>query len=350
MRILFLYTELASYFISCCEKLSEQAEVHIVRWPVNNEAPFDFQFADHLRVYNRREYDFPKLKKLVEKIKPDLIVCSGWIDKDYLKITKAYFGRINTVMTLDTHWNGSVKQLLATALSRFTLMRTFSHAWVPGEIQKKYALRLGFKETSITKGFYSCDLPKFNAVYERHILQRTAPLPHRFLYVGRYYEFKGIKDLWTAFEQFRKETDSDWELWCLGAGDIKGPEMDGLKHFGFVQPKELEPIIEQCSVFILPSRYEPWAVVVQEYGASGFPQLLSRAVGAGEAFLQEGKNGFLFEAGNIAQIKSGLKKMSQLSDKELISMSHISHELAQQISPSTWVSTLLNMHHERKEK
>jgi glycosyltransferase involved in cell wall biosynthesis len=290
------------------------------------------------------------LQKLVIEIDPDMIVCSGWIDKDYLKITKQYFGKISTVMSLDTHWKGSAKQLLATVVSRFTLMQTFSHAWVPGEIQKKYALRLGFKEGRISKGFYSCDLPKFNGVYERHIVQRTSALPRRFLYVGRYYEFKGISDLWMAFEQFKKETKSEWELWCLGAGDIKGPEMEGLKHFGFVQPSNLEPIIEQCSVFILPSRYEPWAVVVQEYAASGFPLLLSKAVGAAEAFLDEGKNGFLFESGNIEQVKSGLKKMSQLSDKELISMSHISHQKAQQISPSIWVETLLNMYHERKEK
>ena len=46
------------------------------------------------------------LKKLVYSINPDVIICSGWIDKDYLKITKTYFKKIPTIMTCDTHWRG----------------------------------------------------------------------------------------------------------------------------------------------------------------------------------------------------------------------------------------------------
>src|SRR5207247_481782 len=131
---------------------------------------------------------------------------------------------------------------------------------------------------------------------------------HRFLYVGRYYDFKGITDLWEAFIQLQSARPNEWELWCLGAGSIAPVEHPKIKHFGFVQPTDLEPIIEQCGVFVLPSRFEPWGVVAQEYVASGFPLLLSRAVGAGEAFLEPGKNGYFFESGNVAQIKEQLQK------------------------------------------
>jgi len=40
---------------------------------------------------------------------------------------------------------------------------------------------------------------------------------------------------------------------------------------GFVQPSDLPNIFAQAGVFILPSRYEPWGVVIGEALASGLP-------------------------------------------------------------------------------
>ena len=58
MKILFLYTELAQYFISCLETLVHTgAEVHLVHWPVNKEAPFQFRFQQQIHNYQRNNYD-----------------------------------------------------------------------------------------------------------------------------------------------------------------------------------------------------------------------------------------------------------------------------------------------------
>ena len=350
MTVLFLYTELADYFLKCCDELSKTADVHIVRWPVNKEAPFKFSYSDKIKIYDKNEYSREGLKDLVAGIGPDMIVCSGWVDKDYLKLTKPYFKKIPTVLTCDTHWTGSAKQYLATVLSRFFLLNVFSNAWVPGNIQKTYALKLGFKSEQIALGFYCCDLQNFNAVYAQNASKKAAAIPKRFLYVGRYYDFKGIGDLWDAFIQLQEESPNDWELWCLGTGSKTPAQHPKIRHFGFVQPADLEPILEQTGVFILPSRFEPWGVVVQEYAAAGFPLLLSQAVGAKEAFLEEGKNGFTFAAEDVPGLKNQLKKMINLSAKDLILMSEKSHALAQKISPSKWAETLFNMHHEFHKK
>lgn len=344
MTVLFLYTELADYFLKCCDELSKKASIHIVRWPVNKEAPFRFSYSGSIRVYDKNNYSFDRLRELIAGIAPDMIVCSGWVDKDYLKLTKPYFNKIPTVLTLDTHWNGSLKQRLATVLSRFFLLRVFSHAWVPGNIQKTYALKLGFKLAHIAEGFYCCDLAKFNAVYTQNAGQKASTFPKRFLYVGRYYDFKGIGDLWEAFIRMQNEQACDWELWCLGTGTKTPAEHPQIKHFGFVQPQDLEPLLSQSGVFILPSRFEPWGVVVQEYAAAGFPLLLSHAVGAKEAFLEEGKNGFSFPAENVESLKIQLKKFTEISSKELTLMSEKSHALAQKISPAQWADTVFKIH------
>lgn len=343
MTFLFLYTEIAEYVLACCNELTKHGDVHIVRWPVNKEAPFLFQTNEKIKLYPKTDYNQEQLTQLVKSINPDVIVCSGWIDKDYLKITKAYFKKIPTVMTCDTHWNGSFKQRLATVISRITLLNIFSHAWVPGQIQKQYVLNLGFKESNIQTGFYSCDLDYFESVYQSQKAQKQEFFPKRFLYVGRYYEFKGIKELWQAFIELQNEQPYDWEIWCLGVGDIQPINHPNIKHFGFVQPKDLANYTSQTGVFILPSRFEPWGVVVHEFAASGFPLLLSNQVGAKEQFLQEGKNGFVFKSESVNDIKQALKNIMNTKESDLIAMSDYSNTLSKSISPKLWVESLLRM-------
>ncbi len=350
MKVLFLYTELAGYFLKCCEELSKKSEVHIIRWPVNKEAPFAFTFPDGVKVYNKSDYDLEQLKTLVKQLSPDMIVCSGWVDKDYLRITRRYFGLIPTVVTCDTHWKASLKQIIAIGLGRLFLVNIFSHAWVPGMAQTRYVKLLGFKDKQIKKGFYVCDLPSFNSTYEKLSPLKKAAFPKRFLYVGRYYEFKGITDLWSAFANVQEQKGSEWELWCLGTGSLPPAQHPAIKHFGFVQPEQLQPFMASCGVFVLPSRFEPWGVVVQEYAAAGFPMLLSEAVGASEAFLEEGKNGWSFGAGNVAQLEAALTKMMELDPKELILMAETSHRLAQTIQPQQWAATVTEIYNEFRKK
>ena len=343
MKFLFLYTEIAEYVLACCHELANHGEVHIISWPVNKEAPFQFEEKKNITLYSKKDFTQKQLIKLVTSINPNVIICSGWIDKDYLKITKTYFGKIPTVMTCDTHWRGDFKQRLATFISRFTLLNIFSHAWVPGQIQKKYVLKLGFKEKNIETGFYSCDLAHFEAIYQSQKEQKQTHFPKRFMYVGRYYEFKGIKELWQAFSELQDELPNEWELWCLGIGDIEPINHPKIKHFGFVQPKDLSNYTAQTGVFILPSRSEPWGVVVHEFAAAGFPLLLSDKVGAKEQFLKEGKNGFVFTSGNVNEIKQVLKKIINTKESDLIAMSSYSNNLSKSISPESWTESLLKM-------
>ncbi|MDF2450798.1 MAG: glycosyl transferase family 1 [Bacteroidota bacterium] len=343
MKFLFLYTEISGYFLACCKELSEYGEVHIVRWPVNKEAPFQFKINEKIKIYDKSDYDLPRLTQLVNQINPDMIICSGWIDKDYLKITKKYFKKIPTIMTCDTHWNGSIKQRLAVVISRFTLLKIFSHAWVPGKIQKQYVLNLGFREKNILTGFYSCDLDHFESIYQAQKAQKQAKFPRRFLYVGRYYDFKGIQELWQAFIDLQKEQPNEWELWSLGVGDIDAIQHPKIKHFGFVQPKDLAKYTLQSGVFVLPSRFEPWGVVVHEFAASGFPLVLSDKIGAKELFLKEGKNGFEFQSKNIDDLKNVLKRIINIPESELREMGAISNSLSKTVSPKKWAESLLKV-------
>lgn len=339
-KIAFLYSEVADYFLACAETLSQQADVLIVRWPTNAEAPFQFQPSDQLKVVVKTEVDLEKLTKTVFDFNPDIVVCSGWMDKDYLKIVKGLNKNVIKVLSLDNHWKASFKQRLASLISPFYLKRLFTHAWVPGTKQAEFAKKLGFANHTL-KGFYCANTPLFETKYKTTFGAKRDNFPRRFLYVARYVEHKGIFEMWEAFVQLQRELPNDWELWCLGTGDQWGNRVkhEKIKHFGFVQPQELDEYIAQTGVYILPSKFEPWGVSVQEFAIAGFPLLLSTAIGASEQFLK--KNGQGFEAGSVAEIKNAMKNIVEMEANNLVKMGEESHQIGMTYTTEDWAKRIL---------
>ncbi|GAO30418.1 glycosyltransferase family 4 protein [Geofilum rubicundum] len=337
MTILFLYTELASYFVAGVRELCQRGHrVHIVRWPVNKEAPFEFAFPDAARVYERSNYKSAELLQLARDLNPDVVVASGWVDKAYLRVCRHFKGKVPTVMSMDNHWLGGPKQQLMRVLAPWVLHRSFSHAWVPGSPQRTYALNLGFKAARIQTGFYSADVPLFapEAVYRT----QAGDYPRRFVYVGRYIKAKGLDLLFRAWLELVQEEQHAWELWCVGTGDLfeQRVQHPSIQHLGFLQPERLKEVLRETGVFVLPSRFEPWGVVVHEMAAAGFPMVVSDAVGAATQFLADGKNGYTFKNEAVSELKSSLRRMITLPDEELKKMAAASHQLGVSYTPEMW--------------
>ncbi len=343
-KLLILYTELAGYTLACLRELDPlKIEVHLVRWQVNEEAPFDFIIPPNITFYEKSSLDKKKLLALAERINPDSILCSGWMDKDYIHVVRKFSGKAITILTMDNKWEGTIRQQAARLVTKFTLTKYFNFIWVPGEKQKHFAQKLGFAANQIQTGFYSADVPFFREQYLANMEKKRSDFPHRMIYVGRYYDFKGIRELWNAFIEAKKEMNNDWELWCLGKGDVPPIEHPSIKHFGFVQPAKMKSFISSCGVYVLPSHVEPWAVAVHEFAAAGFPLLLSENVGAASAFLTEGENGFIFETKDTASIGNALKKIMQMKNAELIEMGNASAQKALSITPKIWAEQLQDM-------
>mgnify|MGYP006077067505 CR=1 FL=1 len=339
-KIAFLYSEVAGYFMACAHSLSQQAEVLIIRWPTNAEAPFEFESSDQLKVVTKSDYSTPQLKELLDEFNPDVLVCSGWMDKDYLKLVKGLDKKVKRVLSLDNHWTGSMKQKAASIISPFYLRKIFTHAWVPGSPQAEYAKKLGF-DTKIIRGFYCANSNFFNQKFAATFADKKGEFPKRFLYVGRYAAHKGIFEMWEAFQQLQKEKPNKWELWCLGTGDQWENRIvdKKIKHFGFVQPADMDQYICETGVYILPSKFEPWGVSVQEFAIAGFPLLLSDAIGSKEQFLKD--NGISFEAGNVAQIKKAMCEIIEMDDAQLIEKGENSHAIGMSYTTEQWAERIL---------
>ena len=280
---------------------------------------------------NKQNFDKESLSNLVVNINADVIICAGWMDKDYVDIVKKYSNIIPTILTMDNHWDGSLKQHVLKLISPFYLKKIFSHIWVPGSPQKAYARKLNFSEEQILTGFYVANINIFEKVnYQKE---------NSFIYIGRYIEHKGVKDLWTAFIELKDEFPNNWKLKCIGTGDLWDERVlhEDIEHFGFLQPNEILSIISG-GVFVLPSHFEPWGVVVHEFATAGFPMIISNKVGSGTSFLDE--NGFTFKSENIDDLKTQMKKMMILEAEEMEIMSDISKVVSRRISNEIWSKQL----------
>ena len=346
-KILFLYFDLAGYTVACMKHLAEKynVEVHVVNYPVNSVAPFQFSFSEGMTTYNRDEYTNERLIQLTEGINPDLIYVCGWADKGYLAVCKKINKRIPVIMTLDNIWKGNIKQRIATLIAPFYLQKLFTHCWVPGQPNADYAKRLGFKENQVLQGLYCADVDLYTSYYEKTKVEKENKFPHRFVFVGRYTELKGVKELWNVFSNLSEEERKGWELHCLGKGHLENefPKRSFIKNVGFIQPDKLSSTIEHTGVFILPTHYEHWGVVVQEYALAGYPLICSDTTSAATAYLTENENGFYCAPKNETSLKAAILKIINSSDESLIAMMKVSHEKGNKNTPDKWSNTLYNL-------
>jgi glycosyltransferase involved in cell wall biosynthesis len=348
MKAIFLYMELADYSMMCFKRhleLYPEDEIHVIHYPINEEAPFAFEQVHNLFLYRKDQTDTADMWEIFDRIKPDVVLCSGWNDAFYNKFVKAVKKLVPVVLCFDNIFRYTLKQMVGLPVARMLFKGVYSGVWVPGEKQKEFARLLGFKNTKIFTGFYSTDNQNFNKMYLTSQSVKAANFPKRMLCVARYIPQKGLEMLWKTFAELCEEENAGWELWCAGTGEDFSSRMihPSIQHLGFVQPKEFDKLVEQCGVFVLPSLFEPWGVVVNEFAAAGMPLLLSDKVGSASTYLKDGINGWSFEAGNKSSLKQKLKEAMNTSTEKLLEMGEWSNKLGLENSAERWSETLIQL-------
>ena len=344
MKILILYYELAYYNLPCFKELSKNNEIFLVKYEINKlEAPFKFKFDFPLKLYDANLLSYKDLLGIYSEICPDIIFCAGWVNKDYLRLCSENTNQIN-ILGFDTTWDNNILQNLKALLYKLKYRNVFNYAFVPGLKQFELAQKMGFKKNKIKLGAYSCDFNYFKKLGDSYNKLKKNNNPKRFLFVGRYIKRKGILDLWNSFLQLNNEVSNNWELWCVGTGPLYEKRIvhPKIKHFGFLQPSEIKLLIKDTSVFILPSHFEPWGVVVHEFASAGFPLILSDKISSSTSFLDNNVNGFMFQSKSIPSLKNALKKMIRTNDENLYKMGQISVKLASTITPEKWAKQILD--------
>lgn len=131
-----------------------------------------------------------------------------------------------------------------------------------------------------------------------------------FLYVGSLSKHKGVDVLISAFKELEF---TNITLHIVGTGNysenIKKIANDDPRiiFHGFVSESELSYLYKKANVTVVPSIwYEPFGLIIIESFKHGTPVLGSR-IGGIQEIIEDGYNGFLFEPGNVLELRKKLK-------------------------------------------
>ncbi|MFD1016343.1 glycosyltransferase family 4 protein [Winogradskyella rapida] len=337
-RVVILFSRLSDYMLKTLETYVATTKNEILIFkidPDKTEAPFQFNLKNDLISFkNENDFNESELLTEIETFDPNVIICSGWWNKKYINVVKHLHKSTPCILTMDNQWHGTLKQYLGCVYGRLFLKKLFVKIWVPGNAQKEFAKKLGFLDEDILTGWYVAN-DKFSRQLDEDNFNK------RFVFVGRYVAHKGILDLINCFKILKESTNDQWQLHCYGTGDLidKLPIDSDIIHHGFMQPSQLVAEAKKGGVFVLPSHFEPWGLVVQEFALAGYPLIVSNKVGAAEQFVKK-DNGLIFEAKENNSLLNALRAFTLKSDIELLNMSKKSQEYGKTIGTKSWTANL----------
>jgi len=267
------------------------------------------------------------LAHVLDREQPDVVVAPGYADTPALLAIFAH--RCLNPSTLAVLWSEST--LLDHARKRFkealkTLsVSAFDGALVAGRPHQLYLRRLGMRasDIGIVGNCVDNDFFSVRATEERQKPKTSSgsdSLPASFfLYVGRMIREKNLPNLIEAYGFYREQAGpSAWDLVLVGSGpeemslrqQVAQSSIKGVWFEGIRQIDELPLYYARAKCFVLPSKSEPWGLVVNEAMASGLPVLVSNRCGCVADLVRDGTNGFVFDPFDTRSLAALLVKVS----------------------------------------
>lgn len=174
--------------------------------------------------------------------------------------------------------------------------------------EREYAAR--FPKVPIFNIPYHCDLRSFLDAPRAARISGTVT----FLFCGQMIARKGLDHLLAAFVTLPENA----RLLLVGR-EAELPQMlaslsenvrTRIRYAGFQAPGALPQFFAQADVFVLPSRYDGWGVVVNQALGAGLPIIASDQVGAAHDLVTLGENGFHFPAGNVTALGEMMRRFT----------------------------------------
>jgi glycosyltransferase involved in cell wall biosynthesis len=316
VKIVICWTDFSGYVAACWRELAAQPDIdlNVVCFEPGGAAArtgFNEKLLDgipHRQLSATERQDSKTIAEIVAAANPDIVVVPGWTNAAYSQLTaEPRLESARFVMAMDTPYRGDFRQRVSRlVLSGF--LRRIDRVVVSGERSFVYAKQLGFTERQIMKGVYAFDQQLFNAAAIDRRLARPDGWPRRFLFMGRYVPVKALDVLVSAYRVYRDAAAQPWPLDCYGMGELAPllANQLGVTDKGFVQPADQPAVFEDHGAFILPSRYEPWGVVIAEAMATGLPAVCSTACGAAGTLVLSYYNGLEVPPDDVAALAQAM--------------------------------------------
>jgi 1,2-diacylglycerol 3-alpha-glucosyltransferase len=237
-------------------------------------------------------------------------------------------------------WRERIKSLLVRSL--------FDAAVTAGSANVRYlqALdfpmeRVGCKYDVVDNRFFAAGADQTRADQQRN--DWNLPSDY-FLYVGRLSPEKNVDGLIRAFAEYRRN-GGQWSLVVAGDGRQRSflealaaalDVSDCVQFAGHKSSAGLIPYYAFARCFVLPSKREPWGLVVNEAMAAGLPVIVSSRCGCAEDLVVDGANGQIFDPEKPHDLERALSAIDQTPKTTLAGMGAASREIIAGFSPESW--------------
>lgn len=298
----------------------------------------------------------PGLWRLIRNGRFDAVLCyvgyvrlSFWIAyfAAWRSGTAFLFGTDSTTLTPrdGRSWKIGVKKLLWPLLFRLA-----DQVIVPASGTHDLIASLGIADDHITLTPYTVDNDWWmqrSAQVDRQAVRAewgAGPQDVVVLFCAKLQPWKRPLDVLAAFAQCKA---ANLRLVFAGNGPLLG-ELQAeaarsgiasrVAFLGFVNQSELPAVYTSADVMVVPSEYEPFAVVVNEAMCCGCPVIVSHQVGAARDLVVPVEPGFVYRCGDIAALAAKLEAAAtRPSSLKLIGARAVTH--IQTWSPERNVST-----------
>lgn len=336
-KILVLFVEPMLYIMDLVHNVYEQT-------------PYTFQYVFcHSRLTGKDDLRLPAgtvvcdgdkktRKKQIEKVfaqfHPDMAIVNGYVGVEQTTLIRCCKkAKVSYAIETDTplHIPGNKLKAAAKKLYLRTLLHNgLCYGFPGGTLQEENLTYYGIPQERCFVMPMCVDCGRLLAEGERlpdkETLKAQLGLAGKdvFLFVGRLEEVKNVPVLLRAFAAYQKENPNGV---LLIVGD--GTQTEALKEMtaqlglenvvyaGYVVFPGLVAYYKMADVFVLPSGYEPWGLVINEAQAFDLPVVVSSKVGCREDLVIPSKNGYVFEDNNDVDLRDAMGKAFFLGKPEV---------------------------------
>jgi glycosyltransferase involved in cell wall biosynthesis len=134
------------------------------------------------------------------------------------------------------------------------------------------------------------------------------------LFASKLQTRKHCDHLVEAYAALRSKISADPYLIIVGDGEeranletrVQSLGLTDVRFAGFQNQSALPRFFQLADVFVLPSRHEPWGLIVNEAMASGCPVIASTDVGSATDLITNGVEGFVYPVGDVSALTHAL--------------------------------------------
>ena len=339
---LALLTEIpAPYRIPLFNALAEQVELRVLFLAASDpRRPFYEAHAEERR-YDHRVLGGLQLRRggrwlvlsrgvprELRHFRPDAVAVGGWNQPAFwLALVYCRLRRIPLLVWIESTARDARSESRVLSWARGLMLRGAAGAFVPGRASEEYARSLGVE--SIERAPNAID----RGVFENAAVDRSHRDSCTFLYAGRLDPEKGLDVLLEAF----REVPGELVLVGSGSEEARLRSLAG-ERVRFEPPRDRDGLVElyaAADVFVLPSRSEPWGMVLNEAAEAGLPLIATDGVGASAELVEHGVNGFRVPVGDEGALADAMRRLADDASFRATA-GRRSRELAARLTPEAW--------------